>query len=98
MTEPAVPESAFRALLRRLWSGIVRYKGMVAAMLAFGFLEAAFTKLPFVLVKPLMAEMAGATPPAGQPAGAPGGQPVEPALSDRLTDEFNGWFRGFADD
>ena len=98
MTEPAVPESAFRALLRRLWSGIVRYKGMVAAMLAFGFLEAAFTKLPFVLVKPLMAEMAGATPPAGQPTGAPGGQPVEPALSDRLTDEFNGWFRGFADD
>jgi len=98
VSEPAVPENAFRALLRRLWSGIVRYKGMVAAMLAFGFLEAAFTKLPFVLVKPLMAEMARVTPPGGQPAGAPGGQPVEPSLSDRLTDEFNGWFRGFADD
>ncbi len=93
MTEPTDPRGAFRALLRRLWGAIVRYKGMVAAMLLFGFLEAAFTKLPFVLVKPLMAEMGGAASAPAKPV-----VPGEPSLSDRIADDFNVWFRGFADD
>ena len=45
MTEPSDPREALRSLLRRLWAAIVRYRGMVATMLLFGFLEAAFTKL-----------------------------------------------------
>jgi ABC-type multidrug transport system fused ATPase/permease subunit len=89
-----------RALLRRLWAAVVHYKGMVVAMLVFGFLEAAFTKLPFVLVKPLMAEM-GADPdraPVAEPAWHPPLlPPQDAALIDRLAGDFNGWFRGFAD-
>lgn len=83
-----------RALFRRLWAAICRYRGMVAAMLAFGFLEALFTKLPFVLVKPLMAEMAEKTPPSGgatEGGGATG-------LAERIGEDFNVWFRGFAND
>ena len=92
VTETQDPRADFRALLRRLWAAIVRYKGMVAAMLVFGFLEAAFTKLPFVLVKPLMSEMG---------AGAQGGQLPKPGnggVVDRLADEFNEWFRAMAGD
>ncbi len=54
MSEGPDSRAPFRALLHRLWTAVVRYRGMVAAMLAFGFLEAAFTKLPLVLVHPLM--------------------------------------------
>lgn len=70
---PRVPESpdpraAFRALLRRLWNAVVRYRGMVAVMLLCGFLEAAFTKLPLLLVHPLMTAL-GKGPPAEPAAG-----------------------------
>lgn len=100
VTETPDSRAAVQALLRRLWGAIVRYKGMVAAMIAFGFLEAAFTKLPFVLVKPLMAEMGG-----GDPAVAirhlawhpPLVAPPEVGLVDRLLNDFNGLFRAFAD-
>lgn len=91
MTEPSDPREALRSLLRRLWGAIVRYRGMVAAMLLFGFLEAAFTKLPFVLVKPLMAEL-GASEAGAPPQPAPG-LPADPTLANRLSEDFNGWFR-----
>ncbi|MBL8754858.1 MAG: ABC transporter ATP-binding protein, partial [Planctomycetes bacterium] len=99
MTETDDPRAAFRALLRRLWAAICRYKGMVFAMLAFGFLEALFTKLPFVLVKPLMAEMGAQQPSAGvlQPWLSPL-RPEEVGFADRLADEFNDWFRVVAND
>jgi ABC-type multidrug transport system fused ATPase/permease subunit len=60
------PRAAFRALLRRLWNAVVRYRGMVAAMLLFGLLEAAFTKLPLLLVHPLMTALGKG--PAAEPA------------------------------
>jgi len=100
VTKAPDSRAAFRALLRRLWGAIVHYKGMVAAMLAFGFLEAAFTKLPFVLVKPLMAEMGGGGGPAPlvvveRPTPL---LPDDTSWSDRLADAFNSWFRALAQD
>lgn len=94
-----VPDSRapLSSLLRRLWGAVLQYRGMVATMLMFGFLEALFTKLPFVLVKPLMAEM-----------GAPAGKdvlakpwlspelPPDQTLSDRWGDDFNHWFRAWS--
>ena len=39
MTEPVDESRAdFRALTQRIWAAVVRYKGMVAVMLVFGFL------------------------------------------------------------
>ena len=95
VTEPSDSRASLRALLHRLWAAVVRYKGMVAAMFAFGFLEAAFTKLPFVLIKPLMAEMA-VDPTKRVAPPAPAVQDV--GLADRLVDQFNAWFRVFAND
>lgn len=66
MPESPDPRAAFRALLRRLWNAVVRYRGMVAAMLLFGLLEAAFTKLPLLLVHPLMTALGKG--PAAEPA------------------------------
>jgi subfamily B ATP-binding cassette protein MsbA len=86
-----------RALLQRLWAAIRRYKGMVATMLVFGFFEAAFTKLPFVLVKPLMEEMAKKEPKVDAP-------PVEEtprgmfAWVAELGESFDAWLRVFASD
>lgn len=98
MSDSAEARASMRALLQRLWAAIVRYKGMVAAMVAFGCLEAVFTKLPFVLVKPLIAELGGE---AGQ---APTAKVWHPPLrghaegfADRLGSDFNAWFRDFAE-
>ena len=90
MTEPD-RRSDIEALLRRIWAAIVRYRRMVAAMVVFAVLQTVFTKLPFVVVKPLMAEMGKATGDAA---------PVEPGgnLADRAEDWFNAWFSDFAVD
>jgi ABC-type multidrug transport system fused ATPase/permease subunit len=89
VTETPDTSAGSKPLLRRLWSAIVRYKGTVLTMIAFGFLEAVFTKLPLVLVKPLMAEM-------GSADGAK--TAVAPGVADRWALDFNGWFRAFAND
>lgn len=94
----ADPRASVKALLRRLWAAIVRYRAMVLAMIGFGFLEAAFTKLPFVLVKPLMAEMGAASSKESilpnvwlSPL-----QPKGEGFFDRLLNDFNEVFRSFA--
>jgi subfamily B ATP-binding cassette protein MsbA len=89
VTELSDSRASFKALLRRLWAAIRTYKGMVAAMLAFAALEAAFTKLPLVLVQPLMTEM-------GAAAGAPRPEPKD--LGEALMADFEAWFRVFAQD
>ncbi len=91
VSDPSDSRASVQALLRRLWAAIVRYKGMVVAMLAFGFLEAMFTKLPFVLVKPLMAEMGAANGTVGVPA-------QDPGVVERWSARFNEWFRDFSND
>ncbi|MBX3462172.1 MAG: ABC transporter ATP-binding protein [Planctomycetes bacterium] len=92
MTEPSAPEPSLGPLLRRLWRAIVRYRGMVAAMLLFGALEAAFTKLPLVLVKPLMFELGMQSDNAA--AGVP---PADDRVFSQFLDDFNRGFRAFAE-
>ena len=88
MTEPTDSRAHVRALLRRLWAAVVRYRGMVAAMIAFGFLEALFTKLPLLLVHPLMTAL-----------GAGVDHPVEPdSTSGQITRGLTEWFQGMAGD
>ena len=87
-----------QALLQRLWAAIRRYKGMVATMLVFGFFEAAFTKLPFVLVKPLMEEMAKVDPHKATPPAVADSQPGMFAWVAELGAAFDAWLRTFAHD
>lgn len=76
-----------QALLRRIWAAVVRYRRMVAAMVALAVLQTVFTKLPFLVVKPLMAEM-------GRELGED--TAASPGLDGELEDAFNTWFAGFA--
>jgi subfamily B ATP-binding cassette protein MsbA len=76
-----------QALLRRIWAAVVRYRRMVAAMVALAVLQTVFTKLPFLVVKPLMAEMGREL--GERPAASPG-------LDGELEDAFNAWFQDFA--
>lgn len=99
MTDNQDSRASMKALLRLLWAAIVRYKGMVSAMLLFGFLEAAFTKLPFVLVKPLMAEMGASAgkQPLFPPVWLSPIAPKERGTLDRYADDFNVWFHDVSD-
>jgi len=81
------------ALLRRIWAAVVRYKRMVVAMLGFSLLQVVFTKLPFLVVEPLlgvMGEKAGATPPT-PPSDKDG-------FFTHLRWGFSNWFRTFSED
>lgn len=60
-------------------------------MLAFGFLEALFTKLPLVLVEPLFRVLGNEPPPTGETKLAA----LRLWLQTRF-DEFSEWFAGFA--
>ncbi|MCB9883880.1 MAG: ABC transporter ATP-binding protein [Planctomycetes bacterium] len=88
MTEPTDSRAHVRALLQRLWAAVVRYRGMVAAMIAFGFLEAFFTKLPLLLVHPLMTALGAGGPPSDKPGGT----------GAHLTQGLTEWFQGIAGD
>lgn len=76
-----------QALLRRIWAAVVRYRRMVAAMVVLAVLQTVFTKLPFLVVKPLMAEM-------GRELGED--TAASPGLDGELEDAFNAWFADFA--
>ncbi len=84
MTDSSVRQGDVAALLRRIWAAVLRYRAMVAGMLVFGFLEAVFTKLPFVVVSPLMAAMRGGD--------------VAPSTTSEAEDWFVPWFNGFSHD
>ncbi|MFN3243924.1 MAG: ABC transporter ATP-binding protein [Planctomycetota bacterium] len=93
MSESQDDRRDVEALLRRIWAAVVRYRRMVAAMIGFSLLQVVFTKLPFLVVEPLLAVM-------GEKAGA--GPPVEPTENEgffaHLRWEFTVWFRNFAED
>lgn len=70
MTASEDSPNRVRALLRRLWAAVLRYRGMAVVMLLFGFLEAFFTKLPLLLIQPLFAALGKEpTRPPGEAAG-----------------------------
>lgn len=93
MSESQDDRRDVEALLRRIWAAVVRYRRMVAAMIGFSLLQVVFTKLPFLVVEPLLAvmgEKAGAEPPA-----PPG---TEAGFFASLRWEFSAWFRQFSED
>ena len=83
VTETPETPGNMQAMLRRIWAAIVKYRGMVAAMVLCGVLEALFTKAPFIVIKPLLAEMAKVGNEGGGSATA-------------AEDEFNARFGEFA--
>ena len=89
MTASPETRAGLRAMLHRLWQAVLRHRGMVVAMVVFALLEALFTKLPLVLIKPLMGELSGE-----DPAPSPGPDGVAASIAS----DFNGWFRGFANE
>lgn len=92
MSQTSKPEQGHRsdvkALLRRLWAAVVRYRGMVAAMIAFGFLEAIFTKLPLLLVHPLMTALGAAPASTG----------TEGSVTAEATRSLTQWFQSVSVD
>lgn len=86
MTETVDSRDDFRALLRRLWAAVLRYRGMVAVMFVFGALEAVFTKLPLLLVQPLFGAL-------GKEKEAP---TEVPGLVDEVKSSMFAWFDDFA--
>jgi ATP-binding cassette, subfamily B, bacterial MsbA len=96
VAEPVEKRRDVEALLRRIWSAIVRYRRMVAAMIGFALLQVIFTKLPFVVVKPLLAEMGVAVGGESKSESAEG--PGLGNLANRASDWFNDWYREFSVD
>ncbi|MGK0155131.1 MAG: ABC-type multidrug transport system fused ATPase/permease subunit, partial [Neolewinella sp.] len=92
MAEPEEKRSDVEALLRRIWAAVVRYRRMVVAMIGFSLLQVICTKLPFLVVQPLMEVM-------GEDAGAERKTlPPDPTFFERLQDGFSTWFREFSAD
>jgi ABC-type multidrug transport system fused ATPase/permease subunit len=87
VTDGSEQGEVMRALLRRLWAAVVRYRGMVAAMIGFAVLETVFTKLPLVLVKPLLGVLGKEEPREVETDG----------WFAKLLADFNGGFQDFAD-
>ncbi len=87
VTEVRDSRASTRALWRRLWGAIKRYRGMVLAMFGFAILEALFTKAPLLLVQPLIYVL-GKKDDLG-----PLPDPTPSAFGD-----FTGWFRGLSHD
>lgn len=78
------PSSATIAtLLRRIWQAVVRHKALVATVLVLGLLEAAFSKAPLALIKPLIWAL------GTDATAAPGAQQAS---------DFNLRFQDFAND
>jgi subfamily B ATP-binding cassette protein MsbA len=89
VTEVSSTSAHSKALLRRLWEAVLRYRGMVATMLLFGFLEAVFTKMPLLLVHPLMTALG-----AGKDVPPSAGGDLKQDLAGGLTE----WFQGISGD
>jgi ABC-type multidrug transport system fused ATPase/permease subunit len=71
---------------------------LVAAVVALGVLEALFTKLPLVLVKPLMGALGAGEPVVGfLPEGHQGPRIAADTPEARFSRDFNHWFEQQAD-
>ncbi|MGE3175676.1 MAG: ABC transporter ATP-binding protein [Planctomycetota bacterium] len=94
MTEtPPPPETTFATLLRRIWAAILAHRGLVAAAVAFGVLEALFSKAPLALVKPLMWALGGgAADPASTDPASTDPASTDPAAA-AIGPGFNDWFQ-----
>ena len=96
MAEPEEKRSDVEALLRRIWAAIVRYRRMVVAMVGFSLLQVVCTKLPFLVIEPLLQvleESDGANKVK---------EPPDPdkvlSYSEELRAWFSQWFHDFGTD
>ena len=55
--ESTKPSGGLRSLIRLIWEGVLRNRGLVAWILVLGVLQAVFSKAPLVLLEPLMAAL-----------------------------------------
>jgi len=94
VTEPVVEGREVQALLRRIWAAIVRYRRMVAAMIGFSLLQVICTKLPFMVIEPLISVLEESDGSGSEPRELP----ADAGYSEELRRWFSDWFRGFADD
>jgi ABC-type multidrug transport system fused ATPase/permease subunit len=88
---PTSPSVTLATLVRRIGQAILAHKGLVAAIIGLGVLEALFSKAPLVLVKPLIWAVGGGDR-------APTSTGAQPNLVDPDLRDFNHWFRDFAND
>ena len=90
VTEPVEERRDVEALLRRIWAAIVRYRRMIVAMVGFSLLQVLCTKVPFLVVQPLLDAM-------GQAAGVERkALPADPSIFDRAQHGFSVWFPEFS--
>tara|TARA_R110002072_G_scaffold25443_6_gene85115 strand:+ start:59170 stop:61068 length:1899 start_codon:yes stop_codon:yes gene_type:complete len=96
VAEPEEKRSDVEALLRRIWAAIVRYRRMVVAMVGFSLLQVVCTKLPFLVIEPLLQvleESDGANKVK---------EPPDPdkvlSYSEELRAWFSQWFHDFGTD
>ena len=95
VTEPVPEGREVKALLRRIWAAIVRYRSMVAAMVGFSLLQVICTKLPFMVIEPLITVLE-------ESDGGNNAAVVDPSVAASYSEElrrwFSDWFRSFATD
>jgi ABC-type multidrug transport system fused ATPase/permease subunit len=90
VAEPVQERRDIEALLRRIWAAVVRYRRMIVAMIGFSLLQVLCTKVPFLVVQPLLDAM-------GQDAGVERkGLPDDPDIFDRAQHWFSVWFPEFS--
>ncbi len=96
MAEPEEKRRDVQALLRRIWAAIVRYRRMVVAMIGFSLLQVICTKLPFMVIEPLLTVLDESDDPVVAPASV--GPIEELGFTEGLRQWFSQWFRDFAND
>lgn len=94
VTEPVPEGNEVKALLRRIWAAIVRYRRMVVAMVGFSLLQVICTKLPFMVIEPLISVL--------EESDGKVKVPIDPTKEVSNAEEmrrwFSQWFRDFAND
>jgi subfamily B ATP-binding cassette protein MsbA len=103
VAEPVEQRRDVEALLRRIWAAVVRYRRMVVAMVGFSLLQVLCTKVPFLVIEPLLTVLEESDDPP-QNSFAPWLSPLEPPWTGDLTYMqemrvwFSQWFRDCAKD
>ncbi len=96
MAEPEEKRSDVEALLRRIWAAIVRYRRMVVAMVGFSLLQVVCTKLPFLVIEPLLQVLEESD--GANKVKAPPDPDKVLTYSEELRAWFSQWFHDFGTD
>jgi subfamily B ATP-binding cassette protein MsbA len=96
VAEPEEKRSDVEALLRRIWAAVVRYRRMVVAMIGFSLLQVICTKLPFLVIEPLL-QVLEESDDSTKVLDLPDPDKVL-SYSEELRQWFSQWFREFGAD